>query len=172
MSCRGVPKTWQRRHHRRPSTQPSRRGHRRQSGHEGRGARIADPANILAVAAKLIVDHPSLNVLINNAGVMQPDAAAGHIDDTSMASTIATDLMGPIRMTSALIEHLKEQRDPVVTYTTSVLDCVPLAVTAAYSATKAALYSYILLSFRSASCWPMQRSGSWRSRRPGFVPNS
>jgi uncharacterized oxidoreductase len=52
--------------------------------------------------------------------------------------------MGPIRVTSALIEHLKSKPDAVVAYTGSVLGFVPLAATAVYSSTKAALHSYIL----------------------------
>jgi uncharacterized oxidoreductase len=105
---------------------------------------IANPTNIEQVARQLIADHPDLNVLINNAGIMQLDRAAGRIDDAMMVSTIATNLMGPIRMTSALIEHLKGQDDAVVAYTTSVLGFVPMAPTAIYSSTKAALHSYIL----------------------------
>jgi uncharacterized oxidoreductase len=77
---------------------------------------IADPGSINRVAAKLIAEHPDLNVLINNAGIMQPDAAAGMIDDALMVATITTNLMGPIRMTSALIEHLKGKSDAVVAY--------------------------------------------------------
>jgi NAD(P)-dependent dehydrogenase (short-subunit alcohol dehydrogenase family) len=34
-------------------------------------------------------------VLINNAGVMQVDAAGCRIDDAQMVSTITTNLMGP-----------------------------------------------------------------------------
>jgi short-subunit dehydrogenase involved in D-alanine esterification of teichoic acids len=49
-----------------------------------------------------------------------------------------------IRLTSALIEHLKEKSDAVVAYTSSVLGFVPLAATAVYSSTKATLHSYIL----------------------------
>jgi uncharacterized oxidoreductase len=105
---------------------------------------ITDPASIKRVAAKLIAEHPNLNVLINNAGIMQPDAAGGQIDDALMVSTITTNLMGPIRMTSALIEHLKTKKDAVVAYTSSVLGFTPMAATAVYSSTKAALHSYIL----------------------------
>jgi uncharacterized oxidoreductase len=105
---------------------------------------MADPTSIERVAAQLIRDYPNLNVLFNNAGVMQPDSAAGPIDDTLMVSTITTNLMGPIRMTSALIEHLKTKNDAVVAYTSSALAYVPLAMTAVYSSTKAALHSYIL----------------------------
>jgi uncharacterized oxidoreductase len=105
---------------------------------------IADPTSINRVAAKLIAENPDLNVLINNAGIMQLDAAAGKIDDAQMVATITTNLMGPIRMTSALIEHLKTKSDAAVIYTSSVLGFVPLAATAVYSSTKAALHSYIL----------------------------
>ena len=105
---------------------------------------ITDPASIRRVAAKLVADHPDLNVLINNAGIMQPDAAGGQIDDDLMVATIVTNLMGPIRMTSALIEHLKSQPNAVVAYTSSVLGFTPMAATAVYSSTKAALHSYIL----------------------------
>jgi uncharacterized oxidoreductase len=105
---------------------------------------ITDPASIARVAAKLIADHPALNVLVNNAGIMQPDTVAGKIDDALLTSTIATNLLGPIRMTSALIEHLKSKKNAVVAYTSSVLAFVPLAVTGIYSSTKAALHSYVL----------------------------
>lgn len=105
---------------------------------------ITDPASINRAAAKLIADHPELNVLINNAGVMQPDTVGGKIDDALLTSTIATNVLGPIRMTSALIEHLKGKKSAVVAYTSSVLAFVPMAVTGIYSATKAAIHSYVL----------------------------
>src|ERR1700676_4660837 len=105
---------------------------------------IASPASIRRVAAKLIAEHPDLNVLINNAGIMQPDSAPGQIDDALLVATITTNLMGPIRMTSALIEHLKGKKDAVVAYTSSVLGFTPLAATAVYSSTKAAIHSYVL----------------------------
>jgi uncharacterized oxidoreductase len=105
---------------------------------------IADSANIAAVAKKLIADYPALNVLINNAGIMLIDDAARKIDDRLLTSTVTTNLLGPIRLTSALIEHLKKQAKATVIYNTSALAFVPLALTAIYSSTKAALHSYVL----------------------------
>jgi uncharacterized oxidoreductase len=125
---------------------------------------ISDPASIERVAAKLIADHPELNVLINNAGIMQPDAVNGRVDDALMVSHVTTNLMGPIRMTSALIDHLKTRSDAVVAYTSSVLGFVPMAVTAVYSSTKAA-------HCHNASCCRTRRFAYWRSRRHGSVPN-
>ena len=105
---------------------------------------ITDPASIAAAATKLLAEHPTLNVLINNAGIMMPDGADAGVDDDLIVSTITTNLMGPIRMSSALIEHLKRQNDAIVIYTSSVLGFVPLAFTAVYSATKAAVHSYAM----------------------------
>jgi len=105
---------------------------------------IEDPASITAIGKKLIADHPKLNVLINNAGIMQVDDVSGQVDDKLIASTITTNLMGPIRLTGALIEHLKKQNHAAVINTSSVLGFVPLAIAAVYSSTKAALHSYTL----------------------------
>ena len=105
---------------------------------------IEDPASISAVATKLTAEHPKLNVLINNAGVMNIDDASAAIDEKLLVNTLTTNVMGPIRMTGALIEHLKRQDDAAVINNSSVLGFVPLAMTAVYSATKAALHSYTL----------------------------
>jgi uncharacterized oxidoreductase len=104
---------------------------------------IADPDKIKTAVKKLILEHPDLNVLVNNAGIMEPDQAAGVIDDKLLLSTVTTNLLGPIRLTSALVDQLKSHRG-VILYNTSVLGFVPLALTAVYSATKAALHSYAL----------------------------
>jgi uncharacterized oxidoreductase len=105
---------------------------------------IEDPESISAVATMLTADYPNLNVLINNAGIMNIDDASSAIDDKLLVSTLTTNLMGPIRMTGALIEHLKRQTEATVMNTTSVLGFVPLAVTAVYSSTKAAMHSYTM----------------------------
>jgi uncharacterized oxidoreductase len=105
---------------------------------------VEDPASIAAVAKQLIEEYPDLNVLFNNAGIMLYDDVAGVVDETVMVSTVTTNLLGPIRMTSALIEHLKSKEEAAVVNTTSVLGFVPMARTAVYSSTKAALHSYTL----------------------------
>jgi uncharacterized oxidoreductase len=99
-------------------------------------------------------------VLINNAGIMQIDDAAGKIDDQLLTSTVTTNLFGPIRLTSALIEHLKKQPKAAVIYNTSALAFVPLALTAVYSSTKAALHSYVLSQRYKLKGTSVQRSGN------------
>ena len=103
---------------------------------------IEDVSSIANVSKTLIERYPDLNVLFNNAGIMQFDDAAGTIDETLLTSTITTNLFGPIRLTSALIEHLKKQESAAVLNVSSVLGFTPMAIAAVYSSTKAALHSY------------------------------
>jgi uncharacterized oxidoreductase len=103
---------------------------------------VEDPTSIAAAASKLVKKYPTLNVLFNNAGVMHIDDLSAPIDDAMAVATVTTNLLGPIRMTSALIEHLKKQKTAAIINTSSVLGFVPMAVAGVYSATKAAMHSY------------------------------
>lgn len=104
---------------------------------------IDDPAAILAFAKKLVAEQPALNVLINNAGIMRLEDLVNHPEDLSAPeATITTNLLGPIRLTSALLPHLTKQSHPVIMNVTSSLAFAPLALAPVYSATKAALHSW------------------------------
>ncbi len=104
---------------------------------------VEDPAAIRAFAATITADHPALNVLINNAGVMvAEDLLADPFDLAVAETTIATNILGPIRLTAVLLPHLRRQPRATVVNVTSGLAFVPLAATPTYSATKAAMHSY------------------------------
>jgi uncharacterized oxidoreductase len=105
---------------------------------------IADPASIAATAAQLLREYPKLNVLINNAGIMPFDDPAGTVDEEALLAQVNTNLLGPIRLTAALVGHLKTQPRAHIVNNTSVLAYLPLASNAVYSALKAALHSYTL----------------------------
>ncbi|WP_286897904.1 SDR family oxidoreductase [Achromobacter sp. UBA2119] len=113
-------------------------------GIEGIQLDISDAQDIDRVAKTLIAKYPSLNVLINNAGIMPFDDPSATIDDAVSQQILETNLLGPIRLTSALIGHLKAQRRATIIHNTSILAYVPIASNAVYSASKAALHSYAL----------------------------
>ncbi|AXC16388.1 Oxidoreductase, short-chain dehydrogenase/reductase family (plasmid) [Acidisarcina polymorpha] len=103
---------------------------------------VSYPESIRRAAEVLVVKYPALNVLINNAGIMEIDDASTLIDDDLISRTITTNLMGPIRLTGALVEHMKKQESATILIVSSVLGFTPMAMTAVYSSTKAALHSY------------------------------
>jgi uncharacterized oxidoreductase len=104
---------------------------------------VSDPKNIQSFAAQVMGNYPSLNVLINNAGIMRPENLLEMQSDLSDAeSTVATNLLGPIRLTAALLPSLQKQPHATIVNVSSGLAFVPLAMTPTYCATKAAIHSY------------------------------
>jgi uncharacterized oxidoreductase len=104
---------------------------------------IGNPAAIRTFAAQAAADFPSLNVLINNAGIMRPEKLLAQQPDLADAeATVTTNLLGPMRLTAALLPHLQKQPHSVIVNVSSGLAFLPLVFTPTYCATKAALHSY------------------------------
>ena len=104
---------------------------------------VADADAVRAFAQRVTVEHPTLNVLINNAGIMRAERLLAQADHLADAEAMAiTNLLGPIRLTAALLPALQKQPRSTIVHVTSGLAFVPLAITPTYSATKAALHSY------------------------------
>lgn len=104
---------------------------------------VEDPAAIRAFAAQVAAEFPALNVLINNAGIMRPENLLAQREDLADAEAIvATNLLGPIRLTAALLPLLQQQPRATIVNVSSGLAFVPLALTPTYCATKAAIHSY------------------------------
>ena len=104
---------------------------------------IEDPAAIQAFAARITSQHPALNVLINNAGILKPENLKSPGSDSGDAEAmVKTNLLGPIRLIAALLPHLQKQPRAAILNVSSGLGFVPLPFAPTYSATKAALHSY------------------------------
>ncbi len=102
---------------------------------------IEDPASIQDLAGQLAAEYPALNVLVNNAGIMRPENLKGG-DTADAEAMVTTNLLGPIRLTSALLPILQKQERATVMNVSSGLAFVPLAMTPTYCATKAAIHSW------------------------------
>ena len=105
---------------------------------------VSNPAQIASVTESLKQKYPALNVLINNAGIMPFADVTGPLDDAQAVNQVNTNLLGPVRISGALIEHLKKQPEAFIINNSSVVAYIPMSMAALYSATKAAIHSYSL----------------------------
>jgi uncharacterized oxidoreductase len=99
-----------------------------------------DPADIRRFAIELTDHHPDLNVIVNNAGIQRVEDLTGG-GRGAAELTVAINLLGPIRLTAALLPRLLGKPHAAILNVTSGLAFMPSAVTPTYCATKAALHS-------------------------------
>jgi uncharacterized oxidoreductase len=104
---------------------------------------MEDGDAIQAFAQQMADKHPDLDVLVNNAGIMVAEDL--HQPNPALSEKIVvTNLLGPIRLTAALLPHLLARPAATVVTVSSGLAFVPLATTPTYCATKAAIHSWSL----------------------------
>jgi uncharacterized oxidoreductase len=101
----------------------------------------ADPASIESAAKEVLAQHPDLNVLVAMAGIMRlEDWRQPQSFLASAESVVTTNVLGPIRLIAAFIEHLRAQPDATIVTVSSGLAFTPLSVTPSYNASKAAIH--------------------------------
>nr|WP_062330107.1 SDR family NAD(P)-dependent oxidoreductase [Herbidospora sakaeratensis] len=101
----------------------------------------ADAASIEQASTDVLRRYPALNVLVAMAGIMRAEDWTRPDDFLATAETvITTNVLGPIRLIAAFIEHLQAQPDPTIVTVSSGLAFIPLKVTPSYNASKAAIH--------------------------------
>ena len=107
---------------------------------------VTDPRSIRRVAGWVIEKFPSLNCVINNAGVQMQHDFAGRKppDEQKMLEEVSANLLGVIRVTAAFASHLRKQASATIVNVSSGLAFVPMARFPIYCATKAAVHSFSL----------------------------
>ncbi|MFE2354124.1 SDR family oxidoreductase [Streptomyces parvulus] len=101
----------------------------------------SDAESITAAAARVLADHPDLNVLVTMAGIMRTED--WHDPATFLATaeaTVTTNVLGPIRLVAAFVEHLRTRPDATIMTVSSGLAFTPLKATPSYNASKAAIH--------------------------------
>jgi short-subunit dehydrogenase involved in D-alanine esterification of teichoic acids len=102
---------------------------------------VTDPASIEAAAGQVLARHPDLNVLVAMAGVMRlEDWTAPATFLASAEETVTTNVLGPIRLIAAFVEHLRTRPDATIVTVSSGLAFTPLKFTPSYNASKAAIH--------------------------------
>ncbi|MEV4053579.1 SDR family NAD(P)-dependent oxidoreductase [Amycolatopsis sp. NPDC049688] len=100
-----------------------------------------DPVSIQAAAKEVLARHPGLNVLVTMAGVMRVED--WHQPETFLESAenvVTTNVLGPIRLIAAFVEHLRTRPDATIMTVSSGLAFAPLRATPSYNASKAAIH--------------------------------
>ncbi|MBN9743847.1 oxidoreductase [Amycolatopsis sp. A1MSW2902] len=100
-----------------------------------------DPASIEAAAKEVLAKHPDLNVLVPMAGIMRVEdwhRPESFVD--SAEATVTTNVLGPIRLIAAFVEHLQTRPDATILTVSSGLAFAPLKATPSYNASKAAIH--------------------------------
>ena len=106
---------------------------------------IEDADGIRTFGRTVAEPFPDLNVLVNNAGIQRPENLQAQPADLAAAEAmVTTNLLGPIRLTAALLPFLLRQPRSTIMNVTSGLAFVPGSGVPTYSATKAALHAYTL----------------------------
>lgn len=105
---------------------------------------VSDAAAIAALHGDVIRQFPTLDTLINNAGIMRNlDLNRGH-GVVDITREIDINLSGPLRMVQQFLPHLKSRPQPLIVNVSSGLAFVPLPIAPVYSATKAAIHAFTL----------------------------
>jgi uncharacterized oxidoreductase len=104
---------------------------------------VAKEADVKRLLEWVKQNHPQLNVLVNNAGIMQPlDFTEPEALEGRLFDEIEINLKGLIRMTSVFLPILSAQSEAALINISSGLAYLPLAYSPVYCATKAAVHSF------------------------------
>src|ERR1700733_7085892 len=107
---------------------------------------------VLALAAAIQDRHGRLDVLINNAGIMeQVNILDETVSDDRIAHEIAVNLTGTILLTRRLLPLLRAGRDTLIVMISSGYALLPATRAPTYSATKAGLHSFAMALRRQLS---------------------
>ncbi|ANF33053.1 oxidoreductase [Leifsonia xyli] len=101
----------------------------------------ADADSIREASAQVLAAHPDLNVLVAMAGIMRAEdwhTPAGFLQ--SAESIVTTNVLGPIRLIAAFVEHLQTRPHATIVTVSSGLAFTPLKATPSYNASKAAIH--------------------------------
>ena len=103
---------------------------------------VSDPAAIQRLHADVLARFPSLDVLVNNAGIMRNLDVRRPRELTDVTREIDINLSGPIRMIQQFLPHLRSRPGAAIVNVSSGLAFIPFSISPVYSATKAAMHSF------------------------------
>ena len=103
---------------------------------------VSDPEAIATLYGHVVTSFPSLDMLVNNAGIMRNLSLNKGRGLDDVTREIDINLSGPVRMIQQFLPHLKAKQEALIVNVSSGLAFIPMPASPVYSATKAAMHSY------------------------------
>jgi NAD(P)-dependent dehydrogenase (short-subunit alcohol dehydrogenase family) len=103
---------------------------------------VTSDESVTAVVSELIRLEGRIDLLVNNAGFGVAPAAAEESSIDQAQAIFDTNFFGIVRMTRAVIPHMRQQKSGRILNIGSVLGFLPMPYGALYSATKHAVEGY------------------------------
>ncbi|MEU5529930.1 SDR family NAD(P)-dependent oxidoreductase [Micromonospora chersina] len=103
---------------------------------------VTDPESVLRARDRVLADYPDLDVVVTMSGVMLVEDLRDPAHFASAETTIATNVLGTIRVIDAFTAHLIERGVGTIITVSSGIAFLPFPVAPTYGASKAAVHAY------------------------------
>ena len=103
---------------------------------------VTDPDSILRARDEVLDAHPDLDVVVTMSGVMLTEDLRDPAHIATAKKTIATNLLGTIRVIDAFTPHLMARGSGTIITVSSGIAFLPFPLMATYGASKAGVHAY------------------------------
>jgi short-subunit dehydrogenase len=102
---------------------------------------VRDAKQVARTFEEILAKHPTIDVLINNAGVIV-NGELENIPDETIENVITTNTLGTIYMAKAALSHMKEQKAGLILNVVSTAGITAKATRSIYNASKWAVTGF------------------------------
>jgi NAD(P)-dependent dehydrogenase (short-subunit alcohol dehydrogenase family) len=99
---------------------------------------VTDDASVEAASQAILADAGHVDVLVNNAGTAHMGAIEGYTA-ASLTQQLATNVVGPIRVSRAFLPAMRERKSGLIIFVSSVVGRIVMPFTGVYTSSKWAL---------------------------------
>lgn len=103
---------------------------------------VTDPASVLRARDEVLAAHPDLDLVVTMSGVMLVEDLLDPAHIAAAESTVATNLLGTIRVLDAFTPHLVARGAGAFVTVTSGIAFLPFPAMPTYAASKAGVHAY------------------------------
>jgi uncharacterized oxidoreductase len=103
---------------------------------------VTDPGSVLRARDEVLAYHPGLDVVVTMSGVLLTEDLRDPAHIATAETTIATNLLGTIRVIAAFTPHLIARGSGTILTVSSGIGFLPFPLMPTYGATKAGVHSY------------------------------